>query len=61
WHASPEHSTFAGLSDIDLSRRFSSKRCSTSGDDSGLGYCWIDGKTCRSFNRYEYVIDATLK
>ncbi|GJZ18854.1 hypothetical protein Tco_0555444, partial [Tanacetum coccineum] len=24
------------LSDIDLSRRFSSKRCSNSGDDSGL-------------------------
>nr|GEX21377.1 hydroxymethylglutaryl-CoA lyase, mitochondrial [Tanacetum cinerariifolium] len=41
------------LSDIDLSRRFSSKRCSTSGDDSGLGYCWIDGKTCGSFNSYE--------
>ncbi|GKE39827.1 hypothetical protein Tco_1463232 [Tanacetum coccineum] len=48
------------LSDIDLSRRFSSKRCSTSGDDSGLGYCWIDGTTCGSFNSYEYVIAATL-
>ncbi|GJW70144.1 retrovirus-related pol polyprotein from transposon TNT 1-94 [Tanacetum coccineum] len=41
------------LSDIDLSRRFSSKHCSTSGDDSGLGYCWIDGTTCGSFNSYE--------
>ena len=48
------------LSDIDLSRRFSSKRCSTSGDDSGLGYCRINGKTCGSFNTYEYVISATL-
>ncbi|GJR94671.1 nucleotide-binding alpha-beta plait domain-containing protein [Tanacetum coccineum] len=38
------------LSDIDLSRIFSSKRCSNSGDDSGLGYCRIDRKTCRSLN-----------
>ncbi|GKA88932.1 aldolase superfamily protein [Tanacetum coccineum] len=41
------------LSDVDLSRRFSSKRCNTSGDDRGLGYCWIDGTTCGSFNSYE--------
>ncbi|KAJ0672729.1 putative hydroxymethylglutaryl-CoA lyase [Helianthus annuus] len=41
------------LSTIDLSRRFSSNRCSTSGEDSGLGYCWIEGKTCGSLNSYK--------
>ncbi|KAI3692656.1 hypothetical protein L6452_32477 [Arctium lappa] len=39
------------LSTIHLSRRFSSKRCSTSGDrETGLGYCWIE---CGSSNTYE--------
>ncbi|XP_076944088.1 hydroxymethylglutaryl-CoA lyase, mitochondrial-like [Bidens hawaiensis] len=41
------------LSTIDLSRRFSSNRCSTSGEENGLGYCWIEGKTCGSFNSYK--------
>ncbi|KAD6452998.1 hypothetical protein R6Q59_015213 [Mikania micrantha] len=41
------------LSTIDLSRRFSSNSCSTSREDNGLGYCWIDGKTFGSFNSYK--------
>lgn len=41
------------LSTIDFSRRFSSKRCSTSGDDDQLGYCWIEGKTFGSTNSYK--------
>lgn len=41
------------LSDIDLSRRFSSKRCSTSGDENGLGYCWNEGMTCGASNSYK--------
>ncbi|KVH91402.1 hydroxymethylglutaryl-CoA lyase, mitochondrial-like [Cynara cardunculus var. scolymus] len=39
------------LSTIHLSRRSSSKRCSTSGDqETGLGNCWIE---CGSSNSYE--------
>nr|XP_043629160.1 hydroxymethylglutaryl-CoA lyase, mitochondrial-like [Erigeron canadensis]XP_043629162.1 hydroxymethylglutaryl-CoA lyase, mitochondrial-like [Erigeron canadensis] len=48
------------LSNIDhTSRRFSSKRCSTSGDDNniinnnGLGFCWIEGITRGSSNSYK--------
>ncbi|KAL8210207.1 hypothetical protein R6Q57_006939 [Mikania cordata] len=41
------------LSTVDLSRRFSSNNCSTSREDNGLGYCWIDGKTFGSLNSYK--------
>lgn len=41
------------LSTIDLSRRFSSKRCSTSGEDTGFGCCWIEEKTWGSPNNYK--------
>lgn len=43
------------LSNIDLSHRFSSDGCSTSGGDSGMGHCWIEGNTSTSSNSDEYV------
>ncbi|GKB94683.1 agamous-like MADS-box protein AGL15 [Tanacetum coccineum] len=57
WHASPEHSTFAVL--------LSLLACEMSSLDEPLGLDKLPGLSDidlsrRSFNRYEYVIDATL-
>ncbi|GKB09443.1 hydroxymethylglutaryl-CoA lyase, mitochondrial-like protein [Tanacetum coccineum] len=50
------------LSNIDLSHRFSSYGCSTSGGDSGMGHCWIEGNTSTSSNSddedFEYEQEA---
>lgn len=50
------------LSNIDLSHRFSSDGCSTSGGDSGMGHCWIEGNTSTSSNSdeedFEYEQEA---
>ncbi|XP_076892013.1 hydroxymethylglutaryl-CoA lyase, mitochondrial-like [Bidens hawaiensis] len=52
------------LSTIDLFNRFSSNSCSTSGGDSGIEHCWIEGNTSTSSNDdkgdVEYVQGAFM-
>uniref|UniRef100_A0A5B7B194 hydroxymethylglutaryl-CoA lyase n=1 Tax=Davidia involucrata TaxID=16924 RepID=A0A5B7B194_DAVIN len=38
------------LSTIDLLGRFSSSACRPRGEDTGMGNCWIDGRSCSSSN-----------
>ncbi|CAH1436065.1 unnamed protein product [Lactuca virosa] len=45
------------LSTIDLFHRLSSNGCSTSGGDTGMGNCWIEGNTSTSSNSDEDDFD----
>ncbi|CAN1250340.1 Hydroxymethylglutaryl-CoA lyase, mitochondrial [Linum perenne] len=40
------------MSTIDQIQRFSSGACRPSGDDLGMGHCWIEGRNCSSSNSW---------
>lgn len=38
---------------IDRIQRFSATACRPSGEEMGMGNCWIEGMSCSTSNRYE--------
>ncbi|CAN1250349.1 Hydroxymethylglutaryl-CoA lyase, mitochondrial [Linum perenne] len=47
------------MSTIDQIQRFSSGACRPSGDDLGMGHCWIEGRNCSSSNSCQDDFDYT--
>lgn len=45
------------MSTIDRIQRFSSSACRPSGDDMGMGSCWIEGRSCSTSNSYDEDYD----